>query len=321
MRRDARWVSLGCAAFAACAEPYSNEDLLFVQAVPDETQVMIDLPSTPTSGDEQARYHQTMRDTSEDINEAIFGPLATVQAIAAGTPTYRDVDARAWGPIQTSTRVAYSLYMARTATAGIRVPTSTGTIVPIEARIDFVLFGQITGADRDVPVLSGGFAATEPDGGGIGFIRVDLDALTFVDPQMARSGTYLGAYDTRDTGLTLAFVLEAANGDVAYYQFERRGGVTDFRSHQRTDVFGEPTGTSARESVLLFGRWLADDRGRGDLRYEGGDLPTSVSGAECWDGSLRRVYFNASTTELGAPEGSVEACAPGLREPLYLAPR
>ncbi len=308
-------------AAAACGEPYSNEDLRFVRAVPQPEQVMIDLPGQPEGNDAMpgapATYYLQLRDTGETINDAIFGPVGTVQQIAAAPPDHRDTDVRAWGPIATSTGVAHVLYMVRTSTPGVRVPTSTSTILPIAERIDFVMYGRRAGTADDIPILSGGFAATEEDGSGIGTIHVDLDAVARLDPSSSDAGQYSGAYDTRD-GLAVVFGFQDPSGARAFHRFQRKRDTVDFLSFQQADLF-MPDGTpSAQEVIWMVGRWLPDNRGRADVRYEGGDLPTSASGGECWDDAFRRVYFNASTPELGAPEGMVEACAPGLREPLFL---
>lgn len=315
MRAPAAWAMVLLAS--ACGEPYSNEDLRFVRAVPQQDQVMIDLPGEVAMPGEPAQYYRMLRETGENINQAIFGPLGTVQQIAAAPPDYRETDVRGWGPIPTSTRVSHTLYMVRTSTPGVRVPTATTTVLAIEERIDFVMYGQVVGSSENVPILSGGFAATEEDGTGIGVINVDLDGLRRLDPRSGDAGQYSGAYDNRD-GLSVVFAYQDPSGARAFHRFDRRGGTVDFLSFQQADLYMPTNTPSAAETVWMIGRWLDDNRGRADVRYEGGDLPTSATGGECWDEEFRRVYFNASAPELGSPEGMVEACAPGLREPLFL---
>jgi len=303
--------------FSACGEPYSNEDLRFVHSVPEPDEVMIELPNDGMAATMVATYYLQMVAASEGVNRAIFEPLGTVNDISRLPPTRREDDVRSWGPIQTSTSVAFTLYMARTATTGIRVPTSTSTIVAIEERFDFVLYGHVLGDPEPIAVLSGGFASTQDDGRGIGGIQVDLDAYARLDRSATEVGQYSGAYDNRD-GQSLVFYHLAPDGGTSWHHFERHDGAVDFAFFQQADIY-MPAGvvTPMLENVTMLGRWRPDNRGRADLRYDGGDLGGSAIGSECWDGQFRRVYFAATSPELGASEGSVDNCAPDLKEPLF----
>lgn len=311
------------AATLACGEPYSNDDLLFSRSVPPDDRVMIDLPARPDmpSPTETAQYYLRLVEISDQVNRAIFDPLATVRGIAAQPPTRRDDDTRMWGPITTSTRAAFTLYMVRTATAGVRSPTSTTTIIPVEERFDFALYGTPVAGGTSLVVISGTFAPLTADGKGVGSIAVDLDNYRQLEPSEPDGGQYQGYYDDRDgLALELGFVAPPERGPMsAYYSYRKQGAAVDFLFHQRVDL-SAPQGPpiSALESTTLIGRWRADQQGRADQYYDGGDIPFAATGSECWDSQFRRVYFGANTEELGPTFGAVEACAPELRTPVQL---
>lgn len=323
MKRGAHSASILLVATVAgaCGEPYSNDDLLFSRAVPADDRVMIDLPARPDmpSPTETAQYYLRLVEISDQVNRAIFDPLATVRGIAAEPPTRRDDDTRMWGPIYTSTRSTFTLYMVRTATDGVRSPTSTTTIIPIDERFDFALYGAPSAGGEPLVVISGTFAPLTADGKGVGSIAVDLDNYRRLEPSEPDGGQYLGYYDDRDgLALEMGFVAPPERGPMsAYYSFRKQGVAVDFLFHQKVDL-SAPQGPpiSALESTTLIGRWRPDQQGRADQYYEGGDIPFAATGSECWDGQFRRVYFGSNTEELGPSYGAVEACAPDLRSPL-----
>jgi hypothetical protein len=324
---NARTIAVGAAlaALLGCEEPYSNDDLLFVRSVPDQNMVQIDLPNDQMASERVAQYYLQAVAISQGVNQAIFGVLAIVNTIAAQPPVSRDEHTRAWGPIVTGTVAAYFLYMTRTATEGVRVPTSTATILPIKERYDFSLQVRPTGKSQAIPIVSGNFAPIEPDGTGIGSLYVDLEATHDLDPSSPNRGWYWAAYDNR-SGLTLALAYVAPSdlgGSfdrwTSYHRYiQQPDGAVDFVYIQHLDL-SAPNGppVSALETAAMFARWRPDQRGRADLVYTEGDLVTPVFGHECWDEQFRRVYFDATIPELGAGEGAVEACAPELREPLF----
>jgi hypothetical protein len=322
-RMQAMTLLVGGATALACGEPYSNDDLLFSRSVPADDRVMIDLPARPDmpSPTETAQYYLRLVEISDQVNRAIFDPLATVRTIAAEPPTRRDDDTRMWGPIATSTQAAFTLYMVRTTTAGVRSPTSTTTIIPIDERFDFALYGTPVGGGESLVVISGTFAPLTADGKGVGSIAVDLDNYRRLARGEPDGGQYLGYYDDRDgLALELGFLAPPELGPMsAYYSYRKQGEAVDFLFHQRVDL-SAPQGPpiSALESTTLIGRWRPDQQGRADQYYDGGDIPFAATGSECWDGQFRRVYFGTNTAELGPSYGAIEACAPDLRTPVQL---
>jgi len=83
---------------AGCGN-YSNEDLEFMNAVPDQTDLAANLPvrSALATGTE-AELAKDTHDTVKIFNGILDSVLGDVEAIRAVQPTGRGPDSRTWGP-------------------------------------------------------------------------------------------------------------------------------------------------------------------------------------------------------------------------------
>jgi hypothetical protein len=323
-----RWLALAVALLGACEEPYSNEDLIFLRSLPDRQLVSVGVPARePAPEPELARFYVQARNISTQLNAGLFSVLALVETISAQPPTYRQQSLRGWGPLpDANSGAVYALYISRTATAGMRVPTATTTVIPVEERYDFVMYGQAGQQGPSAPVFGGSFVPLGAHG--LGTLYVDFEAMRAVNPATEERGAYWAGYDTRTPGaLELALAAAAPpdpsgqpTGISAYYRFKKSAqGEVDFAFANRVDVHA-PAGTppiSHLETVAIIARWQSDQRGRADVVISGGEVPAPVTASECWDRAFRAVYFTATIPELGAPIGAVEDCAEELRMPLF----
>ncbi len=321
----------------ACGEPFSNDDLLFLKSLPNRALVDLRVPDDEASTGlhaaatepQRAVYYEASRKIAKDINAGIQGTLDLVDTIVAYPPTVRTDAYRGWGPIDGGGDVEYALFVTKTSTPAVRVPTSTLTLVPAEQVFTFAFSARKKGAIGDFQnVIIGQFAPLGTERRGIGGIYFDHEAAHALDPKSEARGRSYVAYDTRASvgvALVMSFELSPLLGGMpgelgGYYRYLRApdGGV-DFRFAYRRDTAvadGEPP-ISALETFYVFSRWNVDHRGRADLVVADGDLTEPIGASECWDDHFLRVYFWPSIPALGEPFGTVSACAPGLELPLW----
>ncbi|MFO0726985.1 MAG: hypothetical protein U1E65_24610 [Myxococcota bacterium] len=318
----------------ACGEPFSNDDLVFLKSLPTKDVVNLRLPEDDAASalheaedpPMTAIYYAAAKNVSKGINGGIQDTLDLVEKIRVYPPTIRRDDFRAWGPIDGGA-IEYALFVTKTSTPAMRVPTSSTTLVPAHDVFTFSFGARMKGETDFAGVIAGEFAPIDGADRGIGWLFFDYERLHQLDPAAnpSRGRSWVG-YDTR-SGVSLMMSFELPPdmpGAMAqlggYYRYTRTPeGVVDFLFAYKHDLsVGEnQPPISALETFYVFARWNKDHRGRADLVVMDGDLMQPIGGSECWDDRFFRVYFQASIPELGAPYGDVSACAPGLEMPLY----
>src|SRR5207237_9111950 len=80
----------------------SNEDVAFLEAIPQKQQLHVAIPQGSTSQNlctnGAADVYASAKSTGTSINAGVDDIVALVDAIRKVTPTTRDVDSRTWGP-------------------------------------------------------------------------------------------------------------------------------------------------------------------------------------------------------------------------------
>jgi len=91
----------GLALLCACGN-LSNEDIAFMEAIPQKQQLHVSVPQGAQAQSlcalGAADIYASARTTGTSINGGVDDILALVDAIRAVTPTSRDDDSRTWGP-------------------------------------------------------------------------------------------------------------------------------------------------------------------------------------------------------------------------------
>ena len=88
------------AVFASCGN-YSNEDLLYMSAVPSRSQLAVVLPAAATTVT-QAELAQDTHNGISNVNALLDEVLGLVDTIRSYEPTSRSSDSRTWGPFDDS---------------------------------------------------------------------------------------------------------------------------------------------------------------------------------------------------------------------------
>ena len=88
------------AVFASCGN-YSNEDLLYMSAVPSSSQLAVVLPAAPTTVT-QAELAQDTHNGISNVNTMLDDVLGLIDAVRSYEPTSRTSNSRTWGPFADS---------------------------------------------------------------------------------------------------------------------------------------------------------------------------------------------------------------------------
>src|SRR5215831_13459159 len=95
-------VATAASALAACGN-YSNEDLLYMNAVPTSTQLAVVLPA-PMPAVTQAELAQSTHGGIGTVNMLLDGVLGIVDTVRSYEPTSRTANGRVWGPAPDSSK-------------------------------------------------------------------------------------------------------------------------------------------------------------------------------------------------------------------------
>lgn len=298
---------------AACGN-YSNEDLIFYNALPDRAQLTSHAPDSGTgaggssllgrgSGTESAGVgeHSTVYDDVGiwvlTANGIVYSVLDLVEAVTRLPPTTRLAHERIWGPAPAKNQPGFlvELVMERREDH-------------FDYRLEFRLQAQRNAPW--IPVLVGDFVASEGVRKGVGSFILDsaIARDNGIPLENMNTLTRLSAgYDTR-TSEPLTVSLTAVYLPSLHYP--------DFH-YSDTEAANAPTvmtvdGPLADKGGLPFsilGMWVGSGAGRATLKTLSPDGTTRAEVTECWDVKALILYQALA----GAGEaGTRSACEPPL---------
>jgi hypothetical protein len=101
-------VALSC----ACGN-LSNEDIAFLEAIPQKEALQVQVPagsaSQPACALGDATIYESAKSTGDSINAGVNGLLSLVDAIRAVPATTRDTDSRTWGPFPDGSHAGFEV--------------------------------------------------------------------------------------------------------------------------------------------------------------------------------------------------------------------
>ena len=282
-------ISLAAAlALGAGCGNYSNEDLEFMNAVPDRQDLSVDLParSAALAPADEAELAKATHDTIKLFNGIMFEILGGVEAIRAYQPTSRTPDGRTWGPIPDENHPGWQWEFRMT-----RLPDLT---------FDYVFELQPVGAVPDVwiPFVTGRFEPSPGVRRGVGDFHVVTDPLRAAgypfDVEGQKLRTVDVSYSTKDYPISVIvdFVSFPNLADLSmtnsvHYEY---GVQSDGQGAMKFTLTGDLiTTTTAIEVVAVTSRWLLTGAGRADLTVQQGD-GAGLMQTECWDDSFNATY-------------------------------
>jgi hypothetical protein len=277
------------AAGGGCGN-YSNEDLEFMNAVPDQSDLSANLParSALATGTE-AELARDTHDTVKIFNGILDNVLGMVEAIRAYQPNGRGPNTRTWGPIPDTnpSQTGWEWQFAMT-----RNPDGT-------FGYEFDLEPTGTNGTAWLALVTGSFAPSPGVRRGSGSFTLDTSALRAAgfpyDTGLGKVDTLAVTYQTKDFPISVVmdlvtfpnYPVEITTTNSAHYEY---GAQADGAGAMKFTMTGDliPI-TPAIEVVSVTSQWLPSGAGRGDLTVEQGD-DAGLMQSECWDSTFNATY-------------------------------
>ncbi|HEX4404651.1 MAG TPA: hypothetical protein VH560_07475 [Polyangia bacterium] len=275
----------------ACGD-YSNEDLEFMNAVPQSSDLHADIPAVTSAVEladeaELAKQTHTVTTTFNGLADALVTLVDTVRSYP---PTSRAPDSRTWGPFRFDQTNLKNLNWQ------MRVVVSRDQVVA--DRFDYEIDVHKDGnADTDWPTFVGGFF----DSGhtarrGVGHLLLDTakvraEGLDVSDLGMLDNLTI--DYDTLDDPLTIDMTIvdlpvagSADPGAMVVYSYSQTAAG---RGELIFDLIGNLIAGPAIEDLRVTSQWLTSGAGRATVDVLSGDGAGALQ-TECWNASFVATY-------------------------------
>ena len=303
-------LSLLALGTVACGGDFSNEDLEFLNALPEREDLATALPGAPHNAarldgsvqalalGELSRLYEDTRRASDDFNRGVDGLLTLLESIRSQPPTTRAPGTRTWGPYPDRQHAGLEVRFQMTRDA---------------ARFQYALQYRPRGAGEDAwwSLIEGHFDAVA------GGIRKGEGSV-----QLRVGDARAHGFPTGDLGvlqlLTLHYQTRTQPVRVQeIFEFSEGLGPTELRYTYRafTDGPGEisfemaniqATPGAALETLDITSRWTADQGGIGTVVVRSGDY-AGARKIECWDAAFRTTYERANWDPLGG-SGELRSC-------------
>jgi hypothetical protein len=264
---------------------YSNEDLEFMNALPDKTDLSANLPAALTTTNE-AELATDTHDTVKTFNGILDTVLGGVELIRSYQPTGRGPDSRTWGPIPADKQPGWQWQFVMT-----RLPDESFTY-------EFDL-EPVGAGDAWLPFITGNFVPAPGVRRGVGSFTIDTTALRNAafpfDVPTGRIDTLTVSYQTKDFPISVTmhlvsfpnFPLETTTINTFDTNFGAQADGSGALQFSMTGNFIPVT--SAIETVEVMSQWLPTGAGRATLTVTQGD-GAGMMQTECWDASFTATF-------------------------------
>jgi hypothetical protein len=279
-------VTLVLAAQVLGCGNYSNEDLEFMNAVPEGGQLAVNIPARTSAVTlvEEAELARTTHNVTATLNGIVDGMAKIVDGVRSASPTSRASDRRTWGPFPAD-QSQHPGWWVR-----MIVERVASAADPQQLQFHYQLaFHHEGAADTDWPLfLDGTFQAGGTARRGLGAFDITTATLRAegFDPMFGMVDHLHAAYDTESdplfvemqvTNLPDATMASAPTAVTYSYQ-----GAADGRGQMTFGLSGNLVVGPALEQVTVTSQWLASGEGRASLTITSGD-GAGLMQTECWD--------------------------------------
>lgn len=296
-------VLCGLVLLAGCGN-WSNEDLVFLAALPDRTQLESKLP--PSGGQalspEPSQVWTFTRDASREFNGTLFDLLDLLERVRTLPPTTREPDRRVWGPWRDRADRRFEIRVVIARREGAADPAA-GAVYAYAAELRRVDGGTWT------PVIEGDYSVTGTIREGVGHVLFDVDAyrgLGRAAPELVTLSRIEVSYQTAPPPIVVDLRVVgspvATFDELRYAYLEAPDGAGAMRFHATSDVVPGP----GIEALDALSAWRPDGTGRAEVSVTGGDAPAAgAAWQECWDPDGVLTFVAQSW---GVPDGDAAAC-------------
>jgi hypothetical protein len=303
-------LSLLALGAVACGGNISNEDLEFLNALPEREDLASALPDSPSNAarldgsvqalalGELSKLYVDTRRASENFNKGVDGLLTLLEGIRRRPPTTRAPGVRTWGPFPDRDHPGMDVRFRMRRDA---------------ARFEYTLQYRRSGEGEEGwwSLIVGHFDA-EAGGirkgeGSVSLLLREARAHGFAAGGLEALDTLSIGYQTRTLPIQVQEIFEFAPGAgptelrYTYRAFPEGPGEMTFTM---TDIQATP-GT-ALETLDITSRWTADRGGIGTVVVRSGDY-AGARKVECWDADFRTTYERANWDPLGGA-GELRSC-------------
>ena len=274
------------AAVASCGD-YSNEDLLYMSAVPSSSQLAVVLPAAATTV-MQAELAQDTHNGIRDVNTLLDDVLGLVDAIRSYEPTSRTSNSRTWGPFADSKHAGWQWKLVVN-----REPDGTMFNYDLEVQDTRAAAPSWVGFLHGTFDLAGGVkqgnGTVNADFAALAAAAFPLDANTM--PLKDLSITYQN-FQTPGSPVMVRLFIERTTPDPT-------SGVTsvtftyeilvDGSGEIAFSLVGNVIPGAAIETLALNAQWLPTGAGKATLAVVSGDGAGLIQ-TECWDATFAVTY-------------------------------
>ncbi|WP_248357255.1 hypothetical protein [Anaeromyxobacter oryzae] len=295
-------------ALTACGN-YSTEDLRFLAAVPSRDELQVELPAATATATSAASAVSACaggtadtwlwaKPTSDHLNATVDVLVGHVDFIRSHEPSWRQADARGWGPFPDARHPGRELRVIMVRT----FPAGQDGAPEFAYRVD----ARVAGSATWTPVLAGTFHGASARSGA-GELRLDFDALwslAMADADAPR-GVLVAQYDRTTTPVTVSLVLDRDGYGLQRFGY-RFAGYED-----RSGAFDYAFRNAAGDLLTVQAGFDAAGGGRAQVAFQAAG---GASGGfrQCWDPAACLVYVDdpASYSCGAAPcsFGAMTAC-------------
>jgi len=306
------------AALAAGCGNYSNEDIDFQLALPEQNDLEARIPNQALTVDNAPEYYKLTRGVITVFNVLLDAFTGLIDYVRAQPANERSEGRRVWGPFPNQDDAAWvnRVVMVRVADGAVALGYR------IEYSVDF---RRASGTDADwQPLLTGRFY---PAGGvrrGRGQVRLDRGpalAAGYPVKKLDKTGRPLDPndhllvleieYQRIDYPITITARVQnepgadSAGGVYAYVENQDGSGAMSFRWRNDKDIWAT--------ELEIVSRWDRTGAGRADARVVEGLAATwtNVAFIDCWDAGAQATYMLRLLGTTRNETGALTACVFG----------
>ncbi|MBX5483766.1 MAG: hypothetical protein IRZ16_18230 [Myxococcaceae bacterium] len=294
------------AAGSGCGGTWSNEDIVFLYALPKKEALRANVPGADQTastqnglqsrkdplavGDASRAYAETKL-KAQELNSSLLTILEVVEYVRRQSPSQRGEDFRQWGPWADE----------KDRTQQIRLVIRRFLTAPVHYEWSIDVKRRTEPEDAWLQAIHGSYEPTDDVRRGSGTFSLDAARV--------REAGFMGAtddgqlqylevnYQTGGDPIAVELLLDAKRAHLEYEYEEHSDGSGRLSFDLSANWI--PTG-SALETLWVTSAWAASGAGRADYHVYGGNTPGGAvdkatalaAGEECWDESFRTAYYH-----------------------------
>ena len=278
---------LGAICTSACGN-YSNEDLDFQLALPEQSDIEVKMQSVPRA--DSAEYYLATRTAIKSFNGMVVDLTGLIEGVRGITPTSRNGNQRTWGPFADDKHLGWE----------IRVVMQRSSVSPSLLHMDYWVQVRPVGQGDSpwVSFLAGKYDSQGSARTGTGEIHLLVNDVRVAgypvndDPGLVNLDHLDVTYDNADYPITVTMTIvnlptaPTQSGTYTYAQNQDGSGKMTFDWQGTTD-------TGVQITANMTSQWLGSGAGRADLTAHLTSTPTSQSttlGTDCWGDDTVATY-------------------------------